>query len=295
MATILTLTANTLLDHAGEGVPEPNRTTRVVELAPVAGGKGLNVGRVLARHGHRVLCAGFSGGATGAQLCELVAADGMEPVFTPTAARTRVGFYLVGAAGTSAVLEGGFTVTPSEVGALVARVRSLLDGVELVVIGGSVPHNAANGLYRMVLDRCAEADVPCWVDSYGEAMDEALGGAHPPALVKPNKQEYGRSRKWLSATEMHITDAGAEVRVRSPAGRFRLVPPKVRELNPVGSGDCYLAALAHARLTGMAPIDQLKYAVAAGAANASRADVARIAPSDILALVDRVEVEPANA
>jgi fructose-1-phosphate kinase PfkB-like protein len=64
--------------------------------------------------------------------------------------------------------------------------------------------------------------------------------------------------------------------------------------NPVGSGDCYLAALAHARLTGMALTDQLRYAAAAGAANAARIDIARIAPADIRALVDDVQILPAT-
>jgi fructose-1-phosphate kinase PfkB-like protein len=35
---------------------------------------------------------------------------------------------------------------------------------------------------------------------------------------------------------------------------------------------------------------QLRYAAAAGAANAARADVARISPAEIQALVDGVEV-----
>jgi hypothetical protein len=35
---------------------------------------------------------------------------------------------------------------------------------------------------------------------------------------------------------------------------------------------------------------QLRYAAAAGAANAARADVARITPAEILALCDAVEV-----
>jgi tagatose 6-phosphate kinase len=296
MATILTLTANPLLDHLASAVIAPGTVNRVEQFTTVAGGKGLNMGRVLARHGHRVLACAFAGGRSGEELGALIAADGMEPVLVQTAARTRLGFLAVDLerGGTTAVLENGFAVEPAELGALLQRIRALLPGLDLVLIGGSVPHPLCNGLYRQVLDLCAGAQLPCWVDAYGEAMDEALGGAHPPALVKPNRQEYGRGRKWLPSPELHLTDGGGEIKVRHPSGRWRVQPPRVSELNPVGSGDCYLAALAHARLSGMDFTSQLRYAAAAGAANAARVDVARITPAEIRALCDGVEITSAS-
>jgi fructose-1-phosphate kinase PfkB-like protein len=292
MATILTLTANPLIDHLAAARIEAGAVNRVGHFVPLAGGKGLNVGRVLARHGHRVIASGFAGGATGDLLADLAAADGMEPAFVRIAARTRIGFIAIDPerGGSTAVLENGFAVTPAEVGGMMQRFRSLLAGVDLVLVGGSVPHENCNGLYRQVLDACALGGVPCWVDSYGVAMDEALAGAHPPALSKPNKQEYGKGRKWLPSRELHLTNGSEEIKVRHPEGRWRVIPPTVKQLNPVGSGDCYLAALAHARLSGLPIEEQLRYAAAAGAANAARIDIARIAPADISALADQVQI-----
>jgi fructose-1-phosphate kinase PfkB-like protein len=292
MARILTLTANPLLDHLASAFITPGAVNRVERFVPVAGGKGLNMGRVLARHGHQVIATGFAGGATGAGLIDLIAADGMEPAFVTTAARTRIGFLASDPerGTTTAALENGFLVTPSELGMLLQRLRALLSGIDLVLVGGSVPDATCTSLYRQVLDLCTAAHVPCWVDAYGEAMDEALAGAHPPVLVKPNRQEYGRGRKWLPSQELHLTDGGAEIRVRHPSGRFRVIPPKVTESNPIGSGDCYLAGLAHARLTGMSYEQQLRYAAAAGAANAARGDVARISPAEIQALTTAVDI-----
>ncbi|MBA2479055.1 MAG: hypothetical protein H0V44_00195 [Planctomycetes bacterium] len=295
MATILTITANTLLDHVADVKLAPGTVNRVVRIASVAGGKGLNMGRVLARHGHRVIAAGFAGGASGAQLADLIAADDLEPELVPTAARTRIGFMAVDGerGGATSVLESGFTVTASEIGALVQRVRTLLPQVDLVLIGGSVPDPACRGLYRTLLDVCHHADKSCWVDAYGPAMDEALDGVHPPGLAKPNKAEYGERSahiRWQTCPELHLTDGGKEIRVRHPKGRWRVTPPTIREVNPIGSGDCYLAALAHARLSGLPMIDQLRYAAGAGAANAIRADVAQISPSDIATYAERVQV-----
>jgi fructose-1-phosphate kinase PfkB-like protein len=125
-------------------------------------------------------------------------------------------------------------------------------------------------------------------------MDEALAGAHPPALAKPNRDEYGdEGRRWLSVPELHLTAGAGEVHVRHPGGRWRVAPPPVRELNPIGSGDCYLAALAHARLAKWPLADQLAFAAAAGAANAEQGGVARIGLREIEALRDRSAVRPA--
>jgi len=293
MATILTITANPLLDYLATVAVTPGKVHRVQHFTPVAGGKGLNVARVLSRHGHRVLAGGFLGGSSGEQIAALTIADGVEPCFTPIAATTRLGFLLTdpSAGGTTSVMEQGPEISASEIAVLIAQVRARLSDVQLVIISGGVPSASCNDLYRVLLDVCAQANVPCWVDGYGPAMDAALAGAHPPALVKPNREEYGDdSRRWVVASEIHLSNGAEELQIYTPHGRFRVVPPKVVEVNPIGSGDCYVAALAHARLTGTDLIGQLRYAAAAGAANAARADVARIGPAEISRLASLVEV-----
>jgi fructose-1-phosphate kinase PfkB-like protein len=295
MATILVLTPNTLLDHLAVGTFTSGTTNRVDRFTPIAGGKGLNVGRVLARHGHRVISCGFAGGDSGTRLEELTQADGLESAFTRTNARTRVGFCVADPKGkTSAAIEGGFAVEPKEAGQLVLDVQARLAECQLVIGCGSVPDTTCNSLYRLVLAACAKAGVACWIDAYGPAMIEALTGGNPPTLSKPNRDEYDHDRAWLSTPELHLTDGNGSVHVRHPQGRFRIVPPTITQINPIGSGDCYIAALAHARLSGLPLPEQLRYAAAAGAANAARADVARIGPADIIALADQASVYPAT-
>lgn len=292
MPTILTLTPNTLLDHVATGSVQVGRTNRVPDLEPMAAGKGVNVARVLAAHGHRVLAGGFVGSdGNGKLFTELVEADGVEPVFTTIAARQRMGVLVADGKATTAILPSGMPVRSSEIGALLRHVRGLLADVDLVILGGSVPCDTCTDLIRQVLDLCARAGVPCWVDSYGPAMDEALKGNHPPVLAKPNKQEYGNGKAWLACRELHLTDGGNPVKVRAPEGRFRVTAPHITEINAIGSGDSYLAGLAHARLSGWTLTQQLAYASAAGAANAARTDVAHMRPTEIKALMEQVVVE----
>ena len=86
MATVLTLTANTLVDCLADGPVRPGKVNRVEQFEIVAGGKGLNAGRVLAKLGHKVLAAGFAGGWSGRILEGVVRKDGMEPLLVPTEA-----------------------------------------------------------------------------------------------------------------------------------------------------------------------------------------------------------------
>ena len=294
MATILTITANPLLDHLADAAITAGEVHRVERLAAVAGGKGLNVARVLAAHGHRAIAVFFAGGRHGETLTELVASDGLEPVPVPTAASTRIGFLAVDpdTGSTTSLMEQGFRVTARENGALLSALRRRLAEADLVIASGSVPDPACAALWRMVCDLCAHAGKPCWLDSYGPAMDAALAGPNPPALVKPNRQEYGRGgRRWAAPAELHLSDGAGAVKVRSPQARLVAVPPRIKERNPIGSGDCYVAGLAHARLSGWPLERQVAWAAAAGAANAARADVARIGPADIAPLVDQVRIE----
>ena len=290
---IVTVTANPLLDLLATIRLEPGQIQRVAGFQPTAGGKGLNVARVLARHGHRVVACGFIGGHPGTELGELVAADGVEPDFTRIAGRTRRGFQAIDpAGGVTSLMEQGPVISPSEQEALVHRVVKRARDASLVIIGGAPPAGCAT-LYRALCEALASGPAPCWVDAYGPAMSEALQGMSPPALAKPNREEYGNDHAaWLPVRELHLTAGAGMIQVRHPQGIFRVHPPPVREINPVGSGDCYLAGLAHARLAGYRLEAQLRYAAAAGAANAARADIAAITPQDIEALEERVEIIP---
>lgn len=291
MANILTLTANTLIDCLATAQVRPSKVNRVDEFELVAGGKGLNAGRVLAAFGHEVVAAGFAGGWSGELLEERVVADGLEPMLVPTRARTRIGFNVSGPEGGIAFLENGFKVRPEECKALVEAVRRRIDGVQLVLVSGSIPDESCRHLYASVLDVCTAASVPCWLDAYGPALQEALARPAPPSLVKCNRDEYGDGRGFDACPELHVTDGPREVEVRTPRAHYEVQPPKLAERSAIGSGDCYFAALAHARLGGLSEEDQLRWAAAAGAANAERGATARIGLSDVEPWLSKVEVD----
>jgi 1-phosphofructokinase family hexose kinase len=293
---VLVINANPLLNLVHTGDYMPGAVNRVPSLTMAAEGKGVNVARVLARHGHSVALAGFAGGHSGAWLRDLVRAEGIRDAWVETAAPLRVGFMASGrdAEHPTTVFPNGFPVTAAECRALLDRIDALAGSVRLVIASGSVPDPAANDLYLDILALCRRRAVPCWLDAHGAAMGRALAGPVAPALSKPNREEYAAGFSWERAEELHVTDGCAAVEVASRSGgHWRVLPPAIRQVNPIGCGDCYLAGLAHGWLRGLALEERLRYAAAAGAANALRQDVAMIGAGEVAPLVDEVRVERA--
>jgi len=292
MPRVVTVTANPLLNYITDQAVEAGAVNRVPRLVEAAEGKGINVARVLHRFGHRVTCCGFAGGHSGAAFTQLLAEDDLDPRLTPTAARLRVGVMAapVTSEHPTTILEHGFAVTPAEADALLAEVTACLDDCALVIVSGSVPEAAVADLYPRIVDACQQRDIPCWVDSYGAGMAATLAGDASAALAKPNREEEASCSGWERVGELHITAGGGRVAISRDAERWSLTPPEVRQVNPVGSGDCYLAGLAHARLTGLDWETQLRLAAAAGAANAARADIAKIELAEVEALASRAEI-----
>jgi 1-phosphofructokinase family hexose kinase len=291
---VLVINANPLLNLVHTGDYTPGTVNRVPALTMAAEGKGVNVARVLARHGHSVVLAGFAGGHSGAWLRDLVRAEGIRDAWVETAAPLRVGFMASGpdAGHPTTVFPNGFPVTAAECRALLDRIDALAGSVRLVIASGSVPDPAADDLYLDVLALCRRRSLPCWLDAHGAAMGRALTGPVAPLLCKPNRQEYEAGFPWDRAEELHVTDGRAAVEVSSKSeGRWRVLPPAIRQVNPIGCGDCYLAGLARGWLRKLPFEERLRYAAAAGAANALRQDVAMIGPEEVGPLLEGVRVE----
>ena len=291
---ILIINSNPLLNLVHEGDFIPGAINRVNGLAMHAEGKGVNVARVLARLGHPVMLTGFAGGHSGAWLRDLVRAEGIEDAFVATTAPVRVGF--MASSGLqqhpTTLLPNGFPVSREECDQLLRKVDTLLPGTRLVIISGSDPDPAANGLYADILAVCDIAGIACWLDAHGTALNRALESGHPPLLAKPNREEYAQTDQWHRVKEVHVTDGDAPVEISvAGEGQWQVIPPAIQQRNPVGCGDCYLAGLAHGWLLGWPPEERLRMASAAGAANGLRADVAMITPHEIESLLGAVRVE----
>ncbi|MEY9967082.1 tagatose 6-phosphate kinase [Streptacidiphilus sp. MAP12-16] len=262
---IVTVTLNAALDVTYRlDRLRPAGTNRVASVTERAGGKGVNVARVLSARGRQVRVAGLAGGASG----ELLRADldraALPHLLTPVGGSTRRTVAVVAeeTGEVTGLWEPGPSVTAEEWRRFAERdFPSALAGAAVVVLSGSLPPGLPVDAYAVLLRRAAALGVPAVLDADGEALRAGLAGR--PALVKPNAEEAeratGATRPALAAERLRALGAGAAVVTAGADGLFGSadglrwhtpVPRQVRG-NPTGAGDAATAALAIALADGL--------------------------------------------
>lgn len=152
-----------------------------------AGGKGINVSRVLKRLGIPNTATGFIGGFTGKFITDTLAEEEIEIRFVQVAEDTRINVKIK--ADQETEINGtGPTVEPAQLEELKA-ILSSLTAEDTVVFAGSSAKNLGNVIYKdlIALTRQTGAQVVC--DFEGQTLIDSLD--YQPLLVKPNNHELG--------------------------------------------------------------------------------------------------------
>jgi tagatose 6-phosphate kinase len=279
---ILTVTLNAALDttYGINGELTPHRTYRVQTFAAHAGGKGVNVARVLHSLGDNVMATGLLGGRTGGHVQSLLNAESVRNEFFWIEAETRRTVVITDAAGTTGLWETGPAVTVGEWTVFCEGFPELLQGAEVVVLSGSLPPGVPKDAYANLVGLVRDAGIPVILDTGGEPLRFGIGAQ--PDLVKPNMSELatlvGRSvdgvADSLRAGQVALAmGAHAIVVSLGPEGLVLVTADKRLHAslsqpiagNPTGAGDACTAALA--RTIGQPWPDRLIDAVALSAAS----------------------------
>ncbi|MDY0813072.1 hexose kinase [Kitasatospora purpeofusca] len=300
---ILTVTLNTALDIT-YGLPEVVRHgSNRVTVTQQAGGKGVNVARVLTALGRPALVTGLAGGSTGRAVRAELAAAGIAEDLVPLAGEGRRTVAVVESrhGDTTVYLEPGPAVTAGEWQEFAVRYERLLAGAEAVVLSGSLPPTLPEDTYRRLVLTAHRHGVPAVLDTAGPALLAALGAG--PALVKPNAAELAAATGTDDplAGAQALRAAGARAVVASlgpdgllacaPEGRWRARLPERLSGNPTGAGDSAVAALAAGLVDGTPWPERLRQAAALSAATVAAALAGRFDPAARARLLGLVEVE----
>ncbi|MGW3746353.1 1-phosphofructokinase family hexose kinase [Streptomyces sp. NPDC005146] len=275
--TVLTVTLNTALDVTYR-VPQltPGEMHRVLPPAVRAGGKGVNVARVLHALGEPVRVTGFAGGAAGRTLRTALADEGIAEDLVPIAAETRRTVTVVETEAGEATLlnEAGPHVGAGEWTAFIDRYRALAAGCRVAVLAGSLPPAVPDDAYAILIR--AAPGVPVLLDADGPALAEGVRAG--PDVVKPNFAELvgatGRADVAGGADALRVAGARAVVVSQGPqgltvftgGGSWSARPPERISGNPTGAGDAAVAALARGMSRGTPWPERLAEAAALSAA-----------------------------
>lgn len=311
---ILVLSANAGLDRTYEvanftvGMYHQPRRFRVLP-----GGKGVNVARVARQLGDEVIVTGFAGGHIGAALTSMLRSDGIRTEFVRTAEESRICLNIVdeNTRSQTQLDEVGPLVSPSELRNLTQQWSRLLRHAQMVVIAGSAPRGVPFDAYVEFVFAAKEARLPVVLDVREPYLSSAAQAG--PTILKPNLGELGAlvgselsvpvgvvqaSRDLLRyGIKMVLTSLGKQgaIAVTAEAGEWWARAPKTDVVSEVGSGDAMVAGLTHASLERMTLQARLRWAVAAGAANAAKLGAGTCTREDVEKLVNDVEVQQLGA
>jgi 1-phosphofructokinase family hexose kinase len=310
LMTILCVTPNVAIDRtlSVRGFTAGG-VWRAWAVSAAAGGKGLNVARTLLRLGSPVHCAGPLGGWTGRRAAELAEEEGLPAGWTWIAGETRTSVIVVGDGGETTVInELGPMLTEQEWGRFTADVADAASEAVAVCISGSLPPGVPiGGLARLIVAAGRAGGRPVWVDTSGVPLAEAVAAA--PSGIKINAEESGELLGRPVREPAEALAAAYEIRRRGPAavaitlggegavlataaGAWQGSAPSVVPVNPVGSGDCFLAGLVAGLADDRAAAEALRLATACGAANAMTSRAGAIEPADLTGLLKRTRVCP---
>ncbi|MDA3642607.1 1-phosphofructokinase family hexose kinase [Saccharopolyspora indica] len=305
---IITVTPNPALDVSYRVAQlNPGRSHRVRDVHERAGGKGLNVSRVLHGQGIRTLVVAPVGGAHGDAIREDLDAAGIEHLLLPVPGPTRRTIAVVAEEDTSgeATLfnEPGSHLGEADWQRFRALLTTRLAGAPVLVCSGSLPPGCGADSYAELVGDARSRSVPAIVDATGPAL---LAAAEAGAdLVKPNAVELrettGQDDPVTGARQLRDRGAAAVIVSLGPdgllavtgEGSWRAAPPFAVSGNPTGAGDAAVAALA-AGIAGQQDWpERLRNAVAWSAA-AAAAPVAGTLDGGVLREIsDRIAVQPA--
>lgn len=276
---ILTVTANPALDvtYRVDQV-RPGNTHRVRSVHQRAGGKGINVARVLRQLGHAALVVAPLGGVTGEAVRDDLAASELEHELIRISGETRRTVTIVSTEDGQATLfnEPGPAVSVREWDELVELVEREIDRASAVVFSGSVPHSAPGDLYARLVGLASARNVPTVLDTSGPALHSGILGG--PNLVKPNAAELheltgcsdplhgARALRDRGARDVVVSLGGAGLVAVTSEGAWRAEPTEELSGNPTGAGDALVAALTIGMVTGSPWPQRLREAIAVSSA-----------------------------
>ncbi|MFT4136654.1 1-phosphofructokinase family hexose kinase [Microbacterium sp.] len=314
---IVTLTANPSLDRTITlaAALRPGQVQAAVDAREDAGGKGLNVSRVVAAGGRETLAVlplderdAFAAA---------LRATGIPTRIVPITGSARANLAVTDPDGTTTKLNlRGVTLTAADAAAIVEAVVEASEGAAWLVLAGSLPPGLADDFYvtviRAVRERWGDAAPRIAVDTSGPALHAVVADGIPD-LIKPNDEELAELAGIDLDPSAELADAVLEVArtivpERSRAalvtlgahgavlvtadGALVATPPRIRVRSTVGAGDSSLAGFLLADAAGSTPEESLRNSIRYGAAAASLPGTQAPTPADLP--TGDVSVQPLN-
>lgn len=236
-----------------------NKVNRVKSSKIDAGGKGINVSKVIKALGEKTIAMGVVGGRVGQKLEILLNELQISYDFVHVDEDTRTNTKLVDMVnGTCTdINEVGPKVDQEKLNELLEKIIQHSSHSEMLVLSGNCQPSVPNTIYKDIME-LLNNKIKVVLDASGGLLKEGLKGS--PWLVKPNVEELseilGRelnepseileeSRKIISnGTKYVCVSLGADGLILvSESEAYHAKPPKIFAKSTVGAGDSVVGSL----------------------------------------------------
>lgn len=270
------------LDHL-----ELGSVNRMTSDDKFAGGKGINVSRILQRLDVDNTATGFIGGFTGRFVEDGLTAEGIKTNFVQVSEDTRINVKIK--AGEETEINGAGPKISDEKLEELKAILAGLSSEDTVVFAGSAPSSLGNQVYNTLIPIAKKAGAEVVCDFEGQTLLDSLN--YQPLLVKPNNHEladifgvelngladiekYAREILAKGAKNVIISMAGDGALLVTPEAAYFAKPIKGTVKNSVGAGDSMVAGFTGEYVKSGDPIEALKWGVACGTATTFSDDLA---------------------
>lgn len=306
---ILTITLNPAVDISYKLEQfSLDTVNRVSDVSKTAGGKGLNVTRVLHQLGEEVAASGFLGGSLGGFIRSQIRQLAIQDFFVEIAGETRNCIAVIHEGQQTEILETGPVISGKEAAIFLEKFTETVQQVDIVTISGSLPKGLPTDFYTEMVKIANQHDTRVLLDSNGALLTSIVKSEYKPYLIKPNAEELADLLGEKSLDEVQIRQAltsslfadipwvvvtlgsdGAIIKYGDHL--YRVTAPKVEAINPVGSGDSVVAGFAAGFSRGLIGEELMKFGLSMGVLNAMEEKTGYIDVEKMAWVVEQMHVE----
>ncbi len=305
---ILTVTLNPAIDKTVfvSGFAS-GKDFRETSLFMSAGGKGINVSRVLGRLGQPAIATGFLGGSNGAYIKDKLFREKIRQDFLAIQGQTRISLTVINpdTSVITRVLERGPVVSRKEIKLFCLKFKKLLSSCKCVILSGRNIPGVPDEFYAHLITLAKKNGIFTLLDTSGQAYLSGLKAC--PDMIKPNLKEAEYVLKTKLISDKSIKKALLKFRAKgigivaltmgskgafiyNGKQMFRGKSAVLKRKSPVGCGDAFNAGFMSSYFNKQ-PLDMcLRQAISCGSANALSINPGFIKRRDIKQIHDKVKI-----
>ena len=290
---IYTVTLNPSIDHVIEMNELQEGIVNKVNIENFyAGGKGINVSKILKEHGVENIALGFISGFTGEFIKNNLEQCGIKNDFINVLnGYSRINMKIKTNENETEINGLGPSISSSNIKDLFNQLEKLSSN-DILVLAGSIPPSLSDNFYEEIMKQLSTKNVKIIVDARNNLLLNVL--KYRPFLIKPNHHEiseifnkeiktidelifHGNKLKEMGAQNVLISMGGdGAILITESNEIYRSNIPKGTLKNSVGSGDSMVGGFIAGYLKTNDYKEALKLGAASGSATAYSDDLAKI-------------------